>query len=278
MIAAGRTDCHLHIIDPERFPFADGPGYRPAPHETGTREQLDAAFAANGIARAVLVQASGYAFDNSAILDAAARAPDRFRVIAVIREDESDATLEKLAGMGVVGVRFNLASFDGNALSGSGAARFLDRIRALGWFVQVHAGDEQWAQVTPLLLGSGVKVLVDHFGFGGRWTALDAPGFRAVLRLGRSGRGIVKLSAPFRVASPMDGYAAISPHVEALFEAFDPDRRLWGSDWPFLDVGGGMDYAASLAALDRWLPDPGDREAVLVRNPARLFGFKGAAS
>ena len=52
----GVTDCHLHIIDPARFPFADGPGYRPAPHETGTREELAAVLAANGVGRAVLVQ------------------------------------------------------------------------------------------------------------------------------------------------------------------------------------------------------------------------------
>ena len=269
----GFTDCHLHIIDPARFPFADGPGYRPAPHETGTREELAAILAANGVGRAVLIQASGYAYDNSAILDAMARAPDRYRAIAVIEGSESDATLRGLAEAGVVGVRFNLASFDGQALSGSGAARLLDRIRSLGWFAQVHASEEQWAEVAPLLMRSGVDVLVDHFGISGRGTGVDAPGFRAVLELGRSGRAIVKLSAPFRIADPADGYASIAPHVEALFEAFDLERRLWGSDWPFLALSGGITYDASLAALARWLPDAHDREIVLVRNPARLFRF-----
>jgi predicted TIM-barrel fold metal-dependent hydrolase len=271
----GFTDCHLHIIDPARFPFAEGPGYRPAPHETGTREKLAAILAANGVGRAVLVQASGYAYDNSAVLDAMARAPERYRAIAVIQGSESDATLRGLAEAGVVGVRFNLATFDGQALSGSGAPRLLDRIRSLGWFAQVHARDEQWAEVTPLLLRSGVDVLVDHFGIGGRGTRVDAPGFGAVLELGRSGRAIVKLSAPFRIADPAKGYTAIVPHVEALFEAFDLERRLWGSDWPFLALSGGITYEASLAVLGRWLPDVADHEVVLVRNPARLFGFSG---
>jgi predicted TIM-barrel fold metal-dependent hydrolase len=278
MAVGALTDCHLHIVDPARFPFAEGPGYRPAANETGTREQLDAVLAANGIGRAVLIQASGYAFDNSAILDAVARAPGRFRAIAVIEGSEPDAALERLAGQGVVGLRFNLASFDGKALSGTGAARLLDRIREHGWFVQVHATDAQWAEVTPLLLKSNATVLVDHFGIGGPGTKVDAPGFRAVLDLGRSGRAIVKLSAPFRLADPADGYAAIAPHVEALLGVFGPDRRLWGSDWPFLALPGGFDYGASLASLARWLPDAADREAVLVHNPARLFGFAEAAS
>jgi predicted TIM-barrel fold metal-dependent hydrolase len=273
-VDAALTDCHLHIIDPARFPLADGPGYRPAPHETGAREEADVVFARNGIVRAVFVQPSGYAYDNAALLDAVSRAPKRFRAIAVIEGAETDAALENLAGRGVVGLRFNLASFDGGALSGSGATRLLERIRALGWFAQIHARDEQWADVAPLLLASRVTVLVDHFGIGGRGVGIEAPGFRAVLGLGRSGRAVVKLSAPFRIADPADGYAAIAPHAEALFEAFGPDRRLWGSDWPFLALPRRIDYEASLAALSRWLPDPTDREAVLVRNPARLFDFR----
>jgi predicted TIM-barrel fold metal-dependent hydrolase len=278
MDAGAFTDCHLHIIDPARFPLADGSGYRPALHETGTREEVDLVFARNGIVRAVFVQPSGYAYDNAALLDAVSRAPKRFRAVAVIEGAETDAALEKLADRGVVGLRFNLASFDGGALSGSGAARLLERIRALDWFAQIHARDEQWAEVAPLLLASRVTVLVDHFGIGGRGVGIEAPGFRVVLGLGRSGRAVVKLSAPFRIADPADGYAAITPHVEALFEAFGPDRRLWGSDWPFLALPKRIDYEASLAALARWLPDPTDREAVLVRNPARLFGFREVLS
>ena len=268
------TDSHLHVIDPARFPFAGGPGYRPLPHEAGTREDMAAVFAANGIGRALLVQPSGYGFDNSAMLDAIAVAPTRFRGIAVIDGREPDAELQRLADGGVVGVRFNLARFIGTALSGPDAPQLLDRIRRRGWLVQVHATDAQWAEVTPLLLASGVTVLVDHFGIGGRDLATDAPGFRAVLALGRSERAIVKLSAPFRVADPGDGYAAIAPHVAMLLDAFPPDRRLWGSDWPFLALPEGIvDYAASLAALDRWLPDPGERELALVHNPTRFFGF-----
>jgi predicted TIM-barrel fold metal-dependent hydrolase len=278
MDASALTDCHLHIIDPAHFPLADGPGYRPAPHETGACDEADLVFARNSVARAVFVQPSGYAYDNGAILDAVSRAPERFRAIAVIEGAESDAALKKLADRGVVGVRFNLASFDGGALSGNGAARLLERIRALDWFVEIHARDEQWAEAAPLLLASRVIVLVDHFGIGGRGVGIEAPGFRAVLSLGRSGRAVVKLSAPFRIADPADGYAAIAPHVEALFEAFGPDRRLWGSDWPFLALPKRIDYEASLAALARWLPDPRDRETVLVRNPAHLFGFREVLS
>ena len=34
-----------------------------------------------------------------------------------------------------------------------------------------------------------------------------------------------------------------------------------------------MDYGPPLVCLQRWLPDPADRRAVLWDTPARLFGF-----
>jgi predicted TIM-barrel fold metal-dependent hydrolase len=34
-----------------------------------------------------------------------------------------------------------------------------------------------------------------------------------------------------------------------------------------------MDYGPPLVCLRRWLPDPGDRRAVLWDTPSRLFGF-----
>ena len=74
-------DCHAHIIDPARFPFADGPGYRPKPGEVGTVEAYEAVLDANRVDHALLVQPSGYGVDNSAILDAMQRSPGRFRAI-----------------------------------------------------------------------------------------------------------------------------------------------------------------------------------------------------
>src|SRR6202040_3527990 len=110
----------------------------------GTREVLAATLDAHGVAHALLVQPSGYGFDNSAMLDAMAAAPGRFKAIAVISGEESDRELHALADQGVVGVRFNLVTFDPTAMAGAGMARLLARLKALDWFTQVFARDEQW--------------------------------------------------------------------------------------------------------------------------------------
>ena len=273
MKATGIVDCHLHIIDHGRYPFPPGVGYTPRSDESGTREALAAVLDAHGVAHALLVQPSGYGFDNSAMLDAMEGAPGRFKAIAVISGEESDRELQALADRGVVGLRFNLVNFEPAAFAGAGMARLLARLRALDWFAQVFARDEQWQAAGPLLRQSGVKVLVDHFGTGDLAQGLAAPGVQAVLELGRSGRAAVKLSAPFRLAAWPDRLGELDRHVEALLEAFGKESCVWGSDWPFLGLSHDVRYPDAMDALQRWLPEEADRDLVLRHNPARLLGF-----
>ena len=269
----GIVDCHLHIIDHGRYPFRPGVGYTPRPDESGPREALVSVLDAHGVAHALLVQPSGYGFDNSAMLDAMAAAPGRFKAIAVIKGDESERELQGLADRGVVGVRFNLVTFDPAALVGAGMARLLARLKGLDWFAQVFARDEQWQSAAPLLRQSGVKILVDHFGVGDLAGGLGAPGFQAVLDLGRSGRAAVKLSAPFRIISWPDRLGELDRHAETLLAAFGKENCVWGSDWPFLGLDRDIRYRDTMTALERWLPDESDRDLVRWHNPARLLGF-----
>src|SRR5215470_1556602 len=123
----GSIDCHAHVIDPQRFAFADGAGYRPQPHETGTREAFGAVLDAHGVTHALLVQPSCYGTDNAAMLDAMARSGGRFKGIAVVAPDIGERQLSALADRGVVGLRFNLVNYDRHAVAKAAAARLLDR-------------------------------------------------------------------------------------------------------------------------------------------------------
>src|SRR5215472_3315611 len=60
-------DCHVHVFDPARFPFAGSRTYTP---ESATAAQLLAMHRALHITRAVIVQPSVYGTDNSCTLDA----------------------------------------------------------------------------------------------------------------------------------------------------------------------------------------------------------------
>src|SRR6266508_136237 len=237
------VDCHAHIIDPVRFPLTGPRGYKPRADEGGTREQFCAVLADHGVAHAVL--------DPGA----------------------SDRTLDDLAAAGVVGVRFNLVSYEPDALSRRDAPLLLQRLKSLGWFAQVYADDEQWPLAAAVLRASGIRVLVDHFGVRDIGRGVHDKGFQSVLALGREGNTTMKLSSLFRVSKMLEGFEDLDPFVGEILSAFGVDRCIWGSDWPFINVPRRPSYADLMTPLSRWFPDPGDRARVLARNPSRLFGF-----
>ena len=275
MPADGSIDCHAHVIDPQRFAYVDGAGYRPQPHETGAREAFTATLDAHGVAHALLVQPSCYGTDNAAMLDAVAHSRGRFKAIAVVAPDIAERELTALADRGVVGVRFNLVTYDRHGLAKAAAAGLLDRLRDLAWFAQIFAQDEQWPELAAVLRRSKVKVLIDHFGIRDIAAGINSSDFRSLLELGRTGLAVVKLSAPFRLVSRPGAYGELDGFAAALLEAFGIDGCVWGSDWPFLAVPDAPRYGELLAVPARWLPDPADRLRVLRHNPIHLFGFGG---
>ena len=268
-------DCHAHIIDSARFPLAGGPGYKPRPSENGPKETYCGVLDGHRVQHALLVQPSGYGTDNAAMLDAIASYPGRFKGIAVLDPATSERELAALAERGVVGVRFNLVSYERDALSRPEAADFLARLKALGWFAQIFADESQWPKSAEILREAGVKVLIDHFGLRDLSLGLDQSGFQAVLRLGRAGNAVVKLSAPFRISQEPGSYGGLEPFARAVIEAVGIENCVWGSDWPFINMGTPMRYAAALSAVEHWLDHAGDLDRVLWHNPVRLFGFGG---
>jgi predicted TIM-barrel fold metal-dependent hydrolase len=267
-------DCHAHIIDPVRFPLAGDKGYKPKVDETGTCEQYVEVLDRHGVHGALLVQLSGYGTDNSVLVDAMQRCPQRFKAIGVVDADIGDRELEALISAGLVGVRFNLVSYDRDALARPESLRLLERLRAFGLYAQVFADDEQWPGIARVARQTEVKVLVDHFGIRNLAGGTEQAGFRAVLDLARDGLAAIKLSAPFRVSGDAS-YRDLDPIVEALLEEVGPGSLMWGSDWPFIAVDRRPTYAETMAPLDRWLGSGDDRNQVLWRTPARLFGFEG---
>ena len=104
-------DTHAHVFGPAaRFPYADDRSYTPPDAPLAKYlGMLDAV----GFDRGVLVQGSAHGRDNSAMLDALARQPDRLRGVAVADETVSSETLRRWNDLGVRALRFNHFFRDG---------------------------------------------------------------------------------------------------------------------------------------------------------------------
>src|SRR4029077_14454312 len=105
---------------------------------------------------------------------------------------------------------------------------------------------DQLVAMMPMLVDSGVRILVDHCGRPTVDAGLDEPGFRALLELGATRRAFVKLSGLVKFSRKRAPYEDAWPFVAALVDAFTLDHCLWGSDWPHLRAPSRVDYGVLL--------------------------------
>ena len=268
------ADCHFHIFGPGRFPYQASAEYTPHPSQAGTVEQLLAVFDAHGITHGLAVGAGPYGDDNSCLLDGIARSNGRLKGIALVKHDVQDAEISRLLDGGVVGVRINLHNHGLAPLLDPRAPDLLAKIRAANWFCQIQCQKDQIAEAMPILRKAGVRVMIDHCGRSDPVTGPGSAGFKALLELGRSGSGVMKISGPFRFSHQAWPHADTDAVVNQLIEAFTPDNCVWGSDWPFVRLDMHVDYGPTRAVFDRWVPDEKTRRKILWETPARLFGFR----
>jgi len=102
-------------------------------------------------------------------------------------------------------------------------------------------------------------------------------------RVIRSGRAYVKVSAPYRGSTNAPDFADMAP-LAAAFIAANVRRILWGTDWPHPDTTPGrapteisplrqIDDGRVFNQFAQWARDAQTRKAILVENPAALYGF-----
>jgi predicted TIM-barrel fold metal-dependent hydrolase len=273
-VPRGATDCHAHIFGPaSKFPLQDNRSYTPPDLPLS---QLRAMHRTLGVERLVLVHASVHGTDNSIILDALATDPLNLRAVAAMTEDTTDGELVRMRDAGVCGIRVNLVDRGGMPFRSLAAlSRAADRIRDLGFHLELLVHVESFAELGQLAKTISVPMSVGHIGYtkvaaGG----LGHPGFQNFLAMLRDGLFWVKLTGPYRISMrskfPYDDVAGMA---KAVIDAA-PGRVIWGSDWPHVMVTSEMPNDGDLLdGLSGWVPDPVLRHQILVDNPARLYGF-----
>jgi len=270
-----KVDCHVHVLDPARFPYRQGVIYTPAPHETATAEQLIDVFDAHEITHGLIVTPmSGYQSDNAVTIDALSRSPRRLRGMAVVEADVPEKEIDRLVDNGFVGIRIDLVGRGANYVGTAGGRRLLNMMKARGLITQIQCELDQLADVSGILSAEAGMIVIDHAGRPDACRDFSQPGFAALLRLAQRDGVAVKLSGPFRFSQAGYPYTDANPYMREVFEKFGPARCVWGSDWPFLRIASRTDYGPCLAALKDWVPDEDARRQILWDTPARLFGFK----
>ena len=275
----GACDTHAHICGPANvFPYAEERVYTPPDSTLGDYLHL---LKALGIGRAVLVQPSVYGTDNRAMLDALRQQKRGLRGVAVVDFDVKPDVVRTFDDAGVRGVRFNLVDRHGerNVVPVDEVRKLATSIAPFGWHIEFLVNIDEAPGFAEAVSGLPIDIVVGHLGYprSGAGPFIQAPGFESFLRLFETGRCWAKLTGPYRISSAPDlPYADVTPLARRLAEV-NPERLLWGTDWPHVMNKKPMPNDGDLADLiAAWLPDAGVRERALVSNPAKLYRFPDA--
>jgi len=213
-----------------------------------------------GMTRHVIVQPSTYGTDNSCTLDALVAFGPQARGVAVVDTTVSDAELQRMDGLRVRGIRFNLAQ------AGATTPEMIEllslRVNDLGWHIQVHAPAAKIMEIKDVFERVPTPIVFDHLAHIPQPAGIADPLFPVIIALIDKGKTWVKLSGAYA-----DTSAVALAYVKAA-----PERLVWGSDWPHPSEKVKPDDALLLD----WSPEETVRTRILTQNPEELYAFPKA--
>jgi len=268
----GACDAHCHIFGPhDKYPYAADRTYTPHDAPLERFRELQRTL---GLTRAVLVNASCHGSDNTVILDAIAASGGHYRGVANPDDSFTEADYRRMHEGGVRGVRFNFVKHLGGMPDMGEFRRIIERIRPLGWHVDLHFDAGDLVEHADLLESMPVPFIIDHMGRVPTRNGLEQAPFQQLLKVFRSNpRCWVKISGSERISSNGPPFTDAVPFARALVETA-PDRILWGTDWPHPNIAKHMPNDGDLVDLVPLIvPEPALQQQVLVDNPHRLYEF-----
>ncbi len=198
--------------------------------------------------------------------------------IAACRPEEDagfDDWLAECEGLGVVGYRRLLHVVDDAVSQGETFRRNLRAIGARGRVYDIVVRADQLHLAADLVRACPDQAYVlDHCGVpdiaGGGLEPWKA--------------GMTALAALPQVACKLSGITAycapgtatldtVRPYIDHVLDVFGPDRMVWGSDWPVVDLGAGLPGWLDItqAVLDGLSPD--EAAAISHRTAQRIYGL-----
>jgi len=116
-----------------------------------------------------------------------------------------------------------------------------------------------------------LQFVLDHFGKPALSTGEIGVWRRDIALLAERDNVVCKLSGLVTEAKPDWSLADLSGAVDHVLSCFGPQRMLWGSDWPVVDLAGG--YGKWLGAAESLLADlsPDERAGIFGGTAARIY-------
>ena len=265
----GAWDCHAHVFGPyEHYPLAANRTYTPpealVQQYLGLLDQM-------GITHGVLVHPSAYGNDYRLLFETLQN-NDRLRGV-IVANAENTLNFTALHDRGIRAARFSHRSGAGTNFVGSASMDDFESLKSTLANANLHA--EVWTDcvalqdIDKILMSSPVPIVIDHMGGFNPQNGINDQGFQKLLRLLDTGHVWIKLCVYRNLLNEAD-YDIGKPFMEAMIKQ-NPDRLVWGSDWPHLRVLPTPNTPDLLDLLKQWAPDDLAVEKILTTNPSVLY-------
>jgi L-fuconolactonase len=232
--------------------------------------------ARHGIERTILVQAAPTVAETEFLLAIAHATPFVAGVVGWVDFDARDApdvVASLAADTRLVGVRPMVQDVaDDDWLARPSHAPVFEAIAAHGLVFDALVLPRHLPRLVHVLeRHPGLTVVVDHGAKPRIREGAIAPWRADMATIATHPRAHCKLSGLVTEAPPNAGLDVLAPYIDTLLDRFGPERLLWGSDWPVVELAGGYDHwrEISLAALGGLAAT--ERAAVLGGTAERLY-------
>lgn len=285
-------DTHMHIWsgDLEKFPFRDSVTRAPVvdPNKTaGTVELLLKEMEEFGVTHCVLVQALFHGWDNAYVAHCLKQHPKRFRAHGLI--DPTDPRVADKLEFWMrehhfSGMRFSPIYYIGKDdwMTSAAHDELWKKADKLGAVFNFFISTPQLPKLEVMVARyPGVRVVIDHLARVDLKQADPLQEFQKLLKLAKYPRVYVKVSE-LSLLSPSKKfpYADTFAWVRRMYDAFGPERLLWGTGFPGItrDEYGRPGLRQELDLIEKEIPffTAEDRANILGGNATKLWGFEAA--
>lgn len=268
-------DSHLHIwrADPS---YPNPSTTIMSPTSDVPLELFEEYMAEHSIDRAVFVQPMYPGEDNSYVADCAASQPERFAAVCVVDPTKAgapDRLRYWVQERGCRGLRLRPRAAGQNALFGHPDSDPLWQCaEELGIVISVLMSPEHIPALTQVAARfPAAPVIVDHLGHPDVAADVDAPELQQLLKLAKLPNLHIKLSGFYHFTGQSFPYPDCRPLVQAIYDTFDPQRLLWGSDFPHVILK--TDYGRTVRVLQEIGVNFSQSDLTLImgENASRLY-------
>ncbi len=268
------THSHIWTHDLEKYPLADGHTVADLSPRFSKKELLALAHS-SGVGRVVLIHHHPlYGWDNSYLLDTATQMPNTFRVVGAVDNFQKNPgkTMRLLLKQHMTGVRITPSLHNEKWLAGG-----MDEM----WQTGADTGQNICCLINPDEIEPidamcekhpDTPVVIDHFACVGIDGTIRKSDLDALCDLAHHRNTTVKISAYYALGKKEPPYLDLLPMIRRLFDAFGPERLMWGSDSPY-QLSRDHTYEDSIALIRDRIDflSPGDRDWLLRKTAERVF-------